>query len=210
MIHFPGMNDVVLAELAGFEQVGSTKWVSEASGPLRKIFRFQALKGGGYSAIWSISLDFVPCGWKKRLQWKRTKKSAEADLNIGPVPELGASWEPFSFTRIVGWKEPTIGEIIQVTARASRAARIDLARVNTVQDVVAIFRERAQMKLSFWFALQHHVQSELAWGLALIAVGDPLHGEQHLDIFCKRFKTSRDDPVLRKAEAEATRLSQRP
>jgi hypothetical protein len=53
---------------------------------------------------------------------------------------------------------------------STRFAKLDFGRVNSIFDIVTIFRERAAMRFRR-FSLENYFQTHLAWGLSLIAVG---------------------------------------
>jgi hypothetical protein len=91
---------------------------------------------------------------------------------------------------------------MRVVAAASRKAREDYARAVSVRDIVAFFEERSKVKF-LRFLLDHYVQTDIAWGLALIAVGRPEEGETHIAAYCERFGVDPDDPVLSKARLTA-------
>jgi hypothetical protein len=199
------MNSVLCAELPslpGFEPVRPRRWVGSAKAPIREIFEFQALKGATYSARWGFSLDFVPVIRNGRATWKRTSKSAEFDLCIDPVDELGAPAAWCSFVQ----EEIKTAAFIRIAATASRAARRDFDRVESINDVVAIFSERASMSFRR-FSLENYIQTHLAWGLGLIAVGESKRGAEHVKEFCERQGLDRELPSIRKAEHEAAKYA---
>jgi hypothetical protein len=183
------IDDALRAELSpgGFDFVRARRWVNSRTVPIRRIFEFQALKGATYSARWGFSLDFVPVLQNRRLRWKRTPKSIAFDLHI----------------------EPGAKQIARVVADATRAARRDFARVDSIADLISIFDERAQMTFGR-FSLENYVQTHIAWGLGLVAIGKSAEGEAHISLFCKHFGIDRKDSVLRKAEDEAVRYSRMP
>jgi hypothetical protein len=169
-----GMNSVLCAELSslpGFEPVRPRRWVGSAKAPIREIFEFQALKGASYSARWGFSLDFVPVIRIGRASWKRTSRSAEFDLCIDPIDELGQVPPWCSFVQFTKAEEIETAALIRIAASASHAARRDFDRVRSINDVVAIFSERASISFRR-FSLRNYVQTHLAWGLGLIAVGE--------------------------------------
>jgi hypothetical protein len=194
---------------AGFERVRPRRWVSCASPPIHRIFEFQALKGATYSARWGFSLDFVPALRGGRLRWKRTCKTADFDLCIDPTDEFGDTGSWCSVAEISGWKDASAAQINQVVVEAIRKAHEDFARGASVADLVALLRERAQMRFRR-FSLENYVQTHIAWGLSLIAVGNPAEGATHLELFCDRYGIDRDDRILRQAERDATGAAETP
>ncbi|PSJ36511.1 hypothetical protein C7I55_25915 [Sphingomonas deserti] len=58
------------------------------------------------------------------------------------------------------------------------------------------------------FSLENCIQTDLAWGLALLSIGKRREGEDRLEWFCANFDVKRDMPTLVKAEAEAKPLAE--
>jgi hypothetical protein len=204
-----GTNSVLCAELLslpGFEPVRPRRWVSSRKAPIREIFEFQALKGATYSARWGFSLDFVPLVRNGRVRWKRTPRSAEFDLCIDPIDEIGTVPVWCSFVHIPKVKEAETTALTRVAASASTAARRDFDRVQSISDIVAIFRGRTSISFQR-FSLENYVQTHLAWGLGLIAVGESEQGEAHLKKFCNQQDLDRELPSIRKAEREAAKYA---
>lgn len=202
------VNDALRAELSpeGFELIGRCRWVSGTTEPIRRIFEFNPLKGATYSARWGFSLDFVPVLRNGRLRQKRTSKSAEFDLCIDPIDERGTPPDWCSLSDLGRSDSSAIKNITRVATDATRAARTDFARVGSVGDLAAVFHERAQMSFRR-FSLENYTQTQIAWGLALIATGKSAEGEAHIALFCEQYDIDRDDPILRKAEADASRYT---
>jgi hypothetical protein len=205
------LDDALRAELSpmGFDRVRPRRWVSGSKGLIRRLFEFEALKGARYSARWGFSLDFVPDLRTGHLRWKRTSKSAKFDLCINPIDPFAAPLDWCSLLHLPGYDEVSIKDINRVVADTTRAARVDFARVDSVGDLVAIFQERAQMTFRR-FSLENYVQTHIAWGLGLVAIGKGEEGEAHIRLFCERNVIDRNDPLIRKAEAEAIRYGATP
>jgi hypothetical protein len=55
------------------------------------------------------------------------------------------------------------------------------------------------------FSLENYVQTHLAWGLCLLALGKRKEGEHHLEKYCAQFGVDRNDRVLRQAEKATMR-----
>ncbi len=187
----------------GFERIRPRHWVESKHPPLRRLFEFQALKGESYSARWGFALDFVPVLRGDRLRWKRTAKTTTFDLCIDPIdagrnhrdwPRLSRSIWP---AKIYDWNNLT-----RTVRNAAKAAQPDFDRVNSIEDIPALYRERSTMKFSR-FSLENYIQTHIAWGLCLIATGKPEEGESHLQTYCTKFEIDRDDRILREAEREA-------
>lgn len=192
----------------GFERIRPRYWVESRDLPIRRLFDFQPLKGARYSARWGFSLGFVPLCMNGRLRWKRTPKTARFDLCIDPIDSNGRvpDWCSLSRSRYPAnhydWER-----VLHVTTDGVMAARPDFDRVKSIKDILALFRERSAMKFRR-FSLESYIQTHIAWGLSLIAIGEPEEGERHLQIFCTRFSIDRVDPILRQAEQEAMRAAQ--
>jgi len=191
------IDELVGAELLplGFEPIRPRRWVQSVQPHIRGIFEFQSLKGNVYSARWGRSLDFVPLLRAGRLRWKRTANTADFDLCMDPIDEYGTPPDWCSFSRSA---PPRESRMVLIVKEATRAAKLDFSRSNSVFDVVARFRERAAMRFRR-FSLENYTQTHLAWGLSLIAVGELTEGEQHLKLFCARFSIDLDDRKMHQA-----------
>jgi hypothetical protein len=188
--------------LLGLELVGPRRWVGESNNAIRRMFEFQPLKGMQYVACWGFSLDFVPKFRNDGFRWKRTAKAAQLDLRIRPIDEWGGV-EPCSLSYFAPIEIPSWPEVMHVVAVTSRKAREDYARVESVRDIAGLFEERAKRMRARGIITDIFIQTELAWGLAQIAIGRKEEGDRHLKLFCERLKVERDDPFLRKAELAA-------
>lgn len=186
----------------GFTCTHPRRWARTVKTPVHEIFHFQPLKGATYSARWGYSLDFVPLFRGSGFRWKRTARSADFDLCIDPLDLSGKPRQGHSLTNLPGYLVSNPMEISQAAAATTQAAIQDFDRVQSIADVVEIFRERASMYfVRFW--PENYIQTHFALGLALIATGDAEKGDAHLALFCKRHGVSTDDRFLRKARAEA-------
>jgi hypothetical protein len=202
--------DAILdAELShlGFERVRPRLWVEGKRPPIRRLFEFQPLKGDTYSARWGFALDFVPIQRGEGLRWKRTTKTARFDLHIDPIDSEGHPPEWCSFNRFIyPEKKYDWDRVVQTVRNTAKAALPDFNRVNSIGDIVAAFRERSAMRFKR-FSLENYVQTHIAWGLCLIAVGELDEGEKHLQTYCATFSVDRSDRILRQAEQAATNLA---
>ncbi len=202
--------DMILhAELSslGFERIRPRHWVESAQPPIRRIFRFQALKGLSYSACWGFSLDFVPIRRRGRLCWKRTSKAAEFDLCIDPIDREGGPHDWCALSCFIFPEKAYDWSKVPRTVKGTvKAARLDFNRVKSIHDIIDIFRERSMMKFRR-FSLENYVQTHIAWGLGLIAIGQAEEGEIHLQKYCTSFSIDRNDRILRAAEATARMLA---
>lgn len=199
------VDDLIGAELAplGFERMRPRRWVQTRQSPVRGIFEFQAIKANRYSARWGLSLDFVPLLRGDRLRWKRTANTANFDLCIDPIDKHGVlpDWCSFSRRTLPGQDRMRFS-----VNQATRAARLDFGRPNSIADVVEMFRERAAMRFQR-FSLENYTQTHLAWALSLIAIGEPTEGERHLELFCARFSIDRRDRMICQAIFAAQELA---
>lgn len=201
------IDTILQAELSplGFERIGPRRWVESLQPPLRRMFEFQARSGLTYCAHWGFSLDFVPTLRTGRLKWKRTPKTVRLDVSIDPVlTEDSRDWSCISCfiypRKTYDW-DKTERNIKSCVA----AAKPDFSRVKTISNVVAVFQERSVMKYR-GLTLENFIQTHIAWGLCLIAVGDAAEAEKHLDKFCTRFSIDRNDHILREAERQAHKI----
>lgn len=186
------------ARFFDFERIATLRWVSGPAHNMRKLFEFQAMKGNQYSARWGWSVEFVPVLKGRKLAWKRAASKADFDLCIAPIDQLGSLPGWCSFTR----SEEMIPRMSQIAQESFKAAIADLNDVVTLDDLASLFQRRSKMRFQR-FSLENYVQTDLAWGLVLISIGQEQAGYELLDRFCNRFNLERHLAVLGKAEAEA-------
>jgi hypothetical protein len=135
------------------------------------------------------------------LSWKRSASKAEFDICIDPIDDFGhvPSWCSFSRTAPQSQRE-------KIGCAAFDAAHKDFLGVASMEDICTFFQSRSEMKF-LRFSLSNYVQTELAWGLALLACGDEGEGQRHIAKFCDDFGVDPSTPALRKASTEARELS---
>jgi len=180
----------------GLQRISDRRWVGEPHRGIRRILEFEALKGGQYSARWGFSVDCVPRLQGKRLSWKRTAKAAVFDLCIDPIDVEGHVPNWCSFTADVR------ANSVKKIARAVREhASRDLARINTLQDLHELFQQRADMRFRR-FSLANYVQTDLAWGMLQLAIGDMEGGNNRIAAFCEQFGVDPAAAILVKAKQE--------
>jgi hypothetical protein len=161
------------------------------------MFKFQIIGGSVYSAVWGFSIDFVPYPSGRKLVWKRSAQKARFDLCIDPIDEEGLppQWCSFSYPRKQGRCESS--------ARAAfEAGREYFRDFRTPADLCILFGKRSRMKFRR-FSLSNYGQTDLAWGLALLAAGDEREGQIHIDEYCRRFEIDPKMSILQKAMMEA-------
>jgi hypothetical protein len=182
---------------ADFERVAPARWATGPENRLCKLFEFAAMKGNRFSARWGWSVDFVPVLKGRRLAGKRTAAKAAFDLCIDPIDVSGsiADW-----CSVAG--SDSGSRVAKIGKASFDAAIADFDRVVTLRDLTDVFQARSTMQFQR-FSLDNYVQTDLAWGLALVATGQDQAGRDRLDAFCERFDVARDLPALQKAEAEA-------
>ena len=190
------LQDAAPAEL---RRVGDRRWIGETAGGIRRIVEFEALKGAQYSARWGFSVDFVPRLQGKRLVWKRTSATAVFDLCIDPIDVEGRVPDWCSFTSY-----SPLGEVRKIARAVRQHASMDFARVNTLNDLRNLFRQRATMRFRR-FGPENYVQTDLAWGLVQVATGDAEGGANRISAFCEQFGVDPMASVLVKAQQEALR-----
>ncbi|MFS8049895.1 hypothetical protein [Rhizobium sp. BR 314] len=181
----------------GFDQVSERRWVSEPRNAIRRIIEFQALKGAYYSARWGFSVDFVPRLRSGRLSWKRSLKSADFDLTIDPIDIEGAAtdWCSFPFDVKIRDARKTVDDV-------KRVASLDLASIDTINDLLDLFKRRSEMKFRR-FGLANYIQTDIAWGLSQLAAGEVVEGSDRIARFCEQFEIDPNSAILTKARAEA-------
>jgi hypothetical protein len=171
--------------------------VSEPKAGIRRLFHFEALKGLTLSARWGFSVDFVPLLSGRKLVWKKTIRSATFDLCFDPIDKEGRVPDWCSFAR-----DASPASIAKTARTAFDMAAKDFARVDTVADICTLFDERSRIKFAR-FSLSNYVQTDLAWGLALLACGEEARGEEHISKFCRAFDIDPDTRLVRMSAAEA-------
>lgn len=177
--------------------------MSEPVAHIRRIIEIQAMKGDTYSGRWGFSVDFVPLLTGSGLRPKRTARSARFDLTIDPVDqsERGVpGWCSFQATA-------SDEERARIGCAVAEAAAADFDTVADLSDLCAAFRKRSRMRFTR-FGLGNYVQTELAWGLALIACGDDAEGREHLRSFCAAEQLPPDADALQRAMAIARGVAQ--
>jgi len=205
------MEAVLHAELSplGFDRIRARRWVESRNRSIRKLFEFQSLKGAGYSARWGYSLDFVPIRSNGRLRWKRTARAAQFDLCVDPLDTDG-SHDRYRLSRFIfPLKTYDWDRLARIVRCATRAAREDFNRVDSLENIVAIFEERSATAFKR-FSLNNYLQTHIAWGLCLLAIGKPDEAEGHLRTYCTQQSLDRNDPILRRAEQEALNARREP
>jgi hypothetical protein len=202
------LGDVVQDALAAhsllnFQRVGDLSWVSQPEDHIRYHFGFQALKGLAYTGCWGVSIDFVPRVSGQGLTWKRTAKTAICDLTIDPVDTTGEVPRWCTFYAVEGDRQ-----VAGAAQAAWKAAQSDFSRINGLADVVSLFEQRSAMRSRL--LLETYNQTDIAWGLLLIALGRSDQGEQRLERFRQRFDIRRDTPVLLSAMKLAAEIAAKP
>lgn len=200
------LGDIVAGALEGslapdFQRVGDLSWAGSSTDHIRYLLKFQAMKGMTFSACWGLSVDFVPISRGGSLRWKRTAKSANFDLCIDPIDLSGRipSWCSF-------YSNDRDDRVAHAALKVLDAARQDWSGITSLNDVADSFERRSKMEFRR-FSLENYVQTDLAWGLVLIAIREADRGQNHLDAYCDRFAVARDDAVLTKARNEAATIA---
>ncbi|CDX18322.1 hypothetical protein MPLB_1700113 [Mesorhizobium sp. ORS 3324] len=200
------LGDVVAGVLADslasdFQRVGDLFWVSDPKDHMRYLLKFQAVKGMTFSACWGVSVDFVPIFGGGKLKWKRTAKSAAFDLCIDPIDSSG---------RIPAWcsfySNDRDYHVERAASAAAKAARQDWSKIAALKDLAGTFERRAKMEFRR-FSLENYVQTDLARGLVLIALGRADEGQHYLDAFCQQFAIAPEATILTKAKGEAITIA---
>ena len=83
---------------------------------------------------------------------------------------------------------------------------MDWSRMKSLTQVIESYERRSKTE-ALRFSLDNYLQTDLAWGLALIAIGEAGQGQRRLDNFCERTEISRDTPILLKAQNEAATIA---
>ncbi|RUV07296.1 hypothetical protein EOA60_27970 [Mesorhizobium sp. M1A.F.Ca.IN.020.06.1.1] len=142
-----------------------------------------------------------PIFGRGKLTWKGTAKSAAFNLCIDPIDLSGS---------IPGWCSFYANDrdyhVERVALAAVKAARLDWSKITALGDFAHIFEQRAKMKFKR-FSLENYVQTDLAWGLILIALGRLNEGQHRLDAFCQQFAIAPGSTILANAKDEATKMA---
>lgn len=186
-----------------FQRIGNMLWIGQPADFIRPIFKFQTMKGMAYSACWGVSMDFVPLLVGQSLRWKKTAKTARFDLCSDPVDPEGVvpSWCSFSTTD----SDRKLEQTVEATAKA--ACR-DWSELRSLVEIATAFEKRSRMRFSR-FSLDNYAQTNLAWGLVLLAIGDVDQGEARLNRFTRDFKIMPDASILKTAKSEASAIAGR-
>jgi hypothetical protein len=178
------------------------RWVSEPNGGIRRIVDFEAIKGGRYSARWGFSIEFVPKLKGRRLAWKRTLATADFDLCLDPIDVAG---DPPKWCSID--TNDSVRRVGDVASAVHKAASSDFAGVTSLAELVQLFERRSRMAFRR-FSLENYVQTESAWGLALLALGQDEESSVRLSRFCQQHNVDPATPLLAKAKILARRARQ--
>lgn len=189
------------APLSALQRASGLRWVSEPFDHLRRVFEFQATKGARYSARWGWSVDFVPVLKGSKLSWKRTAAKADFDLCIDPIDMSGDVPGGCSFTT-----SASRDQIAKAWKASIDAALKDWEQVHSRKHLADLFRSRSEMQFRR-FALGNYVQTDLAWGLLHLSMGESGEGERHIAEFCQNFEVDRESAIITKAETEALAIS---
>jgi hypothetical protein len=149
----------------GFERCHPTRWVRSRLPDVRDVVEIVALKGASYSAVWGISLDFVPTIRNgKSWSWHRTAKSARPDLVFDPYDYVvhASAW---SVTRFESAGELPAA-IREWTSRVLGAASDFFRPLQNLLDVEAAFVEKENRKF-VRFGPQNYPQHYLAHAFVL-------------------------------------------
>lgn len=194
---------VVMADRLGpeFLRMSNLCWVANPENSVRRMLKYEALKGATYSGIWGVSIDFVPLLGNGRFRSKKTAKSAYFDLTIDPIDISGdvPSWCSFSLYDDAERVKTAAMDVLD-------AAKADWAKLVSLQDVADTFEIRSRMKFRR-FSLHSYVQTDLAWGLAQIAIGERDAGERRLEAFCEAFGVDFHCRAITKAREVATAIA---
>ena len=188
-------------QLADFERIDDLRWVSAARNEIRRVFEFEALKGATYSARWGFSVEFVPMLVGRKISWKKSAHKATFDLCIDPIDELGSVPHWCSFV-----KSSSDIQRAKIASESFKRAQVDLNCISSMSDLAQLFRDRSVMTFRR-FSLANYVQTDLAWGLVLLACGNEEGAAGHLEKFCDEFGIASDSSIIRKAQQEARTYS---
>lgn len=182
-----------------FTRIGDLRWAACRAEHIHFLLDFQRLKGATVSARWGVSLTFVPELRGKRLSRKFSLEKAQFDLCIDPIDEDDWAWCSFP-------EHAPSERMSEVAQNALKAATKDWNRLGTVADVIRCFQERSRRSF-VRFSPDNYIQTNIAWGLCLIATGEQTAGEERVNRFCDQFGFSPSTPAIAKAMSEAQRIA---
>ena len=152
---------------------------------------------------WGWSVDFVPLLAGRKIAWKRTAANARSDLCLDPIDVAGDVPAWCSFPE--GAPRSRIGAV--AAAGALKSASEDWSKVRGLHDLVNVFEQRSGMTFRR-FSLDNYAQTDLAWGLALLALGQDAEGEGRVAAFSQNFGIDPEAAILQKARADAASMMQ--
>jgi hypothetical protein len=178
----------------GFLLARPETWVRARTAVWRDVFQLEQTKGG-LAARWGIDLAFVPIRRGRGLRWKRAPKDVAIDLCFDPIDATGLVAAELTF---LGSREETV-------RAASRSVALACADLDPIADLRAFCQAFADRSVMKWerFGPDNYVQTHLAWGLALYALGRDSEAEPHLARYCGAQDIPRSDRTLARAIEEA-------
>lgn len=182
-----------------FTRIGDRRWAACQNEHVHFLLDFQRLKGSTISARWGVSLNFVPVLRGNRLSRKLSLEKAQFDLCIDPIDDDDWGWCSFP-------EYAPSERISEVAQNALKAATKDWNRLGTIADIIRGFEERSRRSF-VRFSPDNYIQTQLAWGLCLIAKGEQTAGEERVNRFCDQFGFSPSTPAIAKAISEAQRIA---
>jgi len=178
----------------GFKPAGRHRWVRSLKKPLREIVQLTLLKGRVYSPVWGISSGFAP-SFQRSFRRQSTDKNAIMDLIFDPIDETGnVPSHTFHLMPNQGLEE-TVACIRACAAHFVPLALADFNRVHSAKDFCRFFLERSRLKYRR-FEFEMYVQHKLAFGFALIVMGQRAEGLERVHAFCRSNSANPEDRVL--------------
>ncbi len=191
----------------GFQRVRLRKWVRAEKPHIHEVFEFYVLKSSANTPRWGFSLPFAPRADDLSLASKGTPKTARMDICYDPIwRNDGVVPDWCSLFHIPDWQETTEARVSRVVAMSVQRAQDYFARVHSLGDIVEIFKEEQDaLEAMLRKNPERKVWSmrDLAWGLAMIARGDPQDGEMLISKFCETFGFEANDSRIERARQRA-------
>jgi hypothetical protein len=159
------------------------------------------MKGATISGRWGVSVDLIPVLKSGKLLPKSTPRNLALDVTIDPVDASGIVQEWHAFPRSESDKK-----INDVAVAVFDKASQEWPEMLTFEGLAATMECRAKAKFSR-FSPDYYIQTNLARGLVLIAIGKIDQGEEHLLKFCSDFGIAPSSKPLVTAKESALAIS---